>query len=420
MYLRSFAICAITVLAGCANQNSIHHTFKPDEGTSISIDAKQRAIYTVTKRFGDGTEWKAICAEPSPDALAALSASLGVDAATAGKALGAAFASQEGAASIGLRTQTITILRDAMYRLCEGYASGALDDIAYARLQRRYQAIVTGLLAIEQLTGAVVASQVSIGGNASARLGQSLSQVSVLVNETRGKKIAADAAVVAAKSTLDAAQKSAKDAQKLYDDAVAAGGKEADEPVTGLRTALDKAIKDAADAQAAYGKAVQTQALETAELASLETLRKEIDRASVLASTSAAFSASSRPASVPADAASIKHIANAVTGIVKTLVERDYTKETCLDTLMSRSARVLASSGNTDALELAMRYCAYALEADALAKDAGPQDRTTRTAALAASRQSFTQAVNEVFAARRAQAAKEAAEKEEKDKAGVK
>ena len=420
MYLRTLLAIGVTSFAGCANQNSIHHTFKPDEGTSISIDAKQRAIYTVTKRFSDGTEWKAICAEPSPDALTALSASLGVDAATAGKALGVAFASQEGAASIGLRTQTITILRDAMYRLCEGYASGALDDIAYARLQRRYQAIVTGLLAIEQLTGAVVANQVSIGGNASARLGQSLSQVSVLVNETRGKKIAADAAVVAAKSTLDAAQKSSKDAQKLYDDAVAAGGKETDEPIKALRTALDKAIKDSADAQTAYGKAVQTQALETAELASLETLRREIDRASVLASTSAAFSAPSRAASGPTDAASLKHVAKAVTGIVETLVNRDYTKETCLDTLMSRSARVLSSNGNTDALELAMRYCAYALEADALAKDAGPQEKATRTAALAVSRASFTKAVDDIFTARRAQAAKEAAEKEMKDKAGVK
>ena len=311
-----------------------------------------------------------------------------------------------------------------MYRLCEGYASGALDDIAYARLQRRYQAIVTGLLAIEQLTGAVVANQVSIGGNASARLGQSLSQVSVLVNETRAKKIAADAATVVAKSKLEAAQKAEKDAKKTFDEAMttASGNAEA-QPVKDARTGLDAKIKDSADAQTEYEKSVRKQAIETAELASLETLRKEIDRASVLASTSAAFSAPSRGASGPTDATSIRYVAKAVSGIVDTLVNRDYTKETCLDTLMSRSARVLSSSGNTDALELAMRYCAYALEAEALARTAKVDGKESLATNLSTSRSAFTQAVDDVFKARRAAQEAEmkaASEKAKNEKAGEK
>ena len=90
---------------------------------------------------------------------------------------------------------------------------------------------------------------------------------------------------------------------------------------------------------------------------------------------------------------------------------------------MSRSARVLGSNGNTDALELAMRYCAYALEADALAKETGTQEVGAKKTALAASRTAFTQAVDDVFKGRRAaqEAAEKAAlEKAKSDKAGAK
>ena len=59
----------------------------------------------------------------------------------------------------------------------------------------------------------------------------------------------------------------------------------------------------------------------------------------------------------------MKEVSAAVNGIVKLLVEHDYTKETRLDTLMSRAPRALAKDGNADAFEIAIRYCAYALEA---------------------------------------------------------
>jgi hypothetical protein len=78
-----------------------------------------------------------------------------------------------------------------------------------------------------------------------------------------------------------------------------------------------------------------------------------------------------------------------------------------------------------------MRYCAYALEADALAKETTVQEKAMRATALTSSRAAFTQAISDVFAARRkAQEAavkeaaekknKEAAEKEKSDKPGTK
>lgn len=349
-------------LAGCANLNSINHKFKPDEGDSLSIDAKQRTVYTVTKNYGDAT-WKAFCAEPSPDALSALSASLGLDAAGATKALGVALASQEGAASIGLRTQTITVLRDAMYRLCEGYASGALDDVGFSRLQRRYQGIMLGLLAIEQLTGAVVANQAVLGGSAEARLGQSLGHVTGLVQEARAKSVAAKAdlsaktaAQVSAQQELDAADAALK---KAIEDAK---GQETDAVKTA--TKLQKEKSDAlGKALQATKAAVAEEAVQSRELASLEALRKDLDRATAIAAVSGSFSRPGTGASGTADAAALKEIASTIHAIVLTIVDHDYSKETCMDTITSRSTR---SATNLDLLELQLYFCAFAIQEKAV------------------------------------------------------
>jgi len=414
MKLRVLGALILAAATGCANQRSIHHTFKPDEGTSISIDAKQRAVFTIEKDLtGADQKWRAICAEPSPDALAALSSSGSIDAATLGKALGLAFASQEGAASIGLRTQTITILRDAMYRLCEGYASGALDEIGFARLQRRYQSLVIGLLAIEQLTGAIVADQVSVGGSATARLGQSLAQATVMVQDAKGAELAAKAATVAAKAKLDSAAKAETDAKKAFDDAMtASSGDEKSAPVVTARAGLDAAIKDASDAKSGLEKAQQKEAVASSEVQSLEVLRKDLDRATLMASVSGQFSTPSRPSPPSAAASSVEKTADTVKDIVKAVIDHDYTRETCLDTLLSRTARAITKEGNSDVLELAVRYCAYALEARAM-ELSSTKDATV----IAASRTAFLGSVNDIFTARRnreaaaAAAAASAAEK---------
>lgn len=152
-------LVAVLCLAGCTgNLRSIHHSFSVNDGGSISVDASQRAIISVKKAPPNMEPWVAVCAEPSPDAISALSASAGFSAELLQRALAASASAQESVASIGLRTQSITILRDAMYRLCEGYASAALDEFGFTRLQRRYQNVMLGLLAIEQLTGAMAGS----------------------------------------------------------------------------------------------------------------------------------------------------------------------------------------------------------------------------------------------------------------------
>jgi hypothetical protein len=60
-----------------------------------------------------------------------------------------------------------------MYRLCEGYASGAVSAATFQSMQRRYQSTMMGLIAIEQLTGPVTASQALLTTSASAQAGAS-------------------------------------------------------------------------------------------------------------------------------------------------------------------------------------------------------------------------------------------------------
>ena len=122
-------ICIATAalaLTGCANINTQSREFVGHQASAKTVDASQRAIFTVNKTYsrtsGVTKSWTAFCAEPSPDALVAYATSFGVSAEVANKALNVAASQVQAAASIGLRTQTIQLLRDGMYRLCESYA----------------------------------------------------------------------------------------------------------------------------------------------------------------------------------------------------------------------------------------------------------------------------------------------------------
>jgi hypothetical protein len=375
MRILVLSVLLATALTGCANLNSINHRFKPDEGDSLSVDAKQRTIFTVTKEYSGEKTWKAICAEPSPDALSALSASGAIDASVVGKALGLAYGTQEGAASIGLRTQTITILRDAMYRLCEGYASNALDEISFSRLQRRYQNIMLGLLSIEQLTGTVVANQAIIHGNLSAKLGQSLGQVTEQVQAARDGAGSAKSALEKASASAKAADEAMTGAEAAYKaaltaangDVTAAAVKEAQTTLTGKKAA-------AAEASTAKGKAALDDASAKAELASLEKLREDLDRASVTAATAGSFQSVSARQSL--DSAGVIKIADTVKEIVREIVHKDFTYETCMDTLLSRGQSRVVN------LKLALRFCGVAVQSRLIEVASQSSDPIVRKALL--------------------------------------
>lgn len=375
-----------SLLGGCANFNSIHHRFNPNNGESMSIDAKQRVVFSVDKDFS-GKKWTAFCAEPSPDALAAVSASLGLDASVGAKALGAAFANSESAASIGLRTQSITILRDGMYRLCEGYASGALDDIGFARLQRRYQAIMLGLLAIEQLTGATVAKQAVLTGNSGAKLGAGLGEITVLIAETRSRAANAKASLGEKTADLQGKQMALEKADADLKKEITASGAESVKAKE-LKVSQKEASDAVVAAEAAKQKAAITSATETAELENLESLRKDLQRASAIASTAGSFSPVSSAAPGHTSDESVETIAKAVTAIVTTIVEHDYSREACMDMLTSRNKLTIEGVDNLEAWKLRLNFCLLAMEIGA-AKSVAKSTRGDGGATIASAITSF-------------------------------
>ncbi len=164
VYLLSLLILSLS-LTGCANLHTIgRHTDIPSYqdkgvGKAIHLDAQQRlVVFNGLQKY---------CAEPSPDALAAYASSLGLSATgPSEREISIAQALQSSTGSIGLRTQSITLMRDALYRICEAYSNGAINEIQAVALLGRSLDLMAVILAIEQLTGAVVPRQILITGKA--------------------------------------------------------------------------------------------------------------------------------------------------------------------------------------------------------------------------------------------------------------
>lgn len=122
---------------------------------------KRLAIVTEKQEFAGNKEFtrKITCSEPSPDALTALAASLSGESKT-GVNIAAAYS--ENVASIGLRTQSIQLLRDQLYSICQAYANQGLSSYTYQTLLAKNQQNTIALMAIEQLTGVLKAPNVKL------------------------------------------------------------------------------------------------------------------------------------------------------------------------------------------------------------------------------------------------------------------
>lgn len=205
-YRLAIVLAAITV-SGCTslgNFNSVHRKLDTSEGSGVLIDIKQRAIL-VGKTSRDGKESTIVCAEPSPDALSAYAAELAAKVdrpelfaaqLTAG--------TQEGASFVGLRTSTIQLLRDSMYRLCEAHLNGAIDKNSYNFQLRKYQRQLVALLAIEQLTGAQRVSASGIETRSAAQIARDLKALQAESNDLKQSIDAIDVKLKDAKDNKDA------------------------------------------------------------------------------------------------------------------------------------------------------------------------------------------------------------------------
>lgn len=141
------------LLAGCSSRFYKEFTIDKDPPTSLSIDAGQRLLL-VTDRGGENKKQRIVCAEPSPDmfAINAIGMALNIEPPVADGKGSISVGSAESAIAFGIRTQTVQLLRDGLYRACEAYLNGVLGKDEYHNIVKGYDEVLITLLALEGLT----------------------------------------------------------------------------------------------------------------------------------------------------------------------------------------------------------------------------------------------------------------------------
>ena len=287
-FMRCLTLLGLGVAAGCAGlPGGSPHRVGGDEQVVV-LDARERVLHrsavgelVKTQEKSDGTSketvvtrerLRRVCAEPSPDVFSVAALSLGLDgdlsrqkAADLTLGLKLAASMSEQAASIA-RSQTINILREVMYRTCERYLSGALEEEEFIIQAHRDQQLIVQVLAIEQLTHAYQAQAIALGANATASSAGVTELGIKTLDNAQNKKTEAQAA---AKTAQDKAAKQAP-AGNCGDKAEGEKKKLCDEATVAAKTADDatvhyEAIRAALAKQGSASAAVDGSATRLAE-----------------------------------------------------------------------------------------------------------------------------------------------------------
>jgi hypothetical protein len=318
---------AATTLCGCAEFTHLTRTRQlGTEGTggrnqAFFIDAKQRVVF---QRGG------IVCAEPSPDALSALAASQGLSVATpSGTSVGQSLSIAEAAGAIGLRTQSIQLMRDHMYRVCEGYLSGAISGLTFQLLHRRFQTTMVGILAIEQLTSAVRAPAIVLGSSANVGDAQAVTQLT-----------AAREAAASGVGEAETGLKSAKAAEEAANGELASAEATLASAGAGDAAALANAQKAADDKKAKAEKAAADALAADGVLAGRKTALAAVDRQLLLARSSGSATASGAIEAITASSVgNVSSIASTVGQIVKETMSLTNQNDFCVMVLAEAAER---------------------------------------------------------------------------------
>lgn len=312
-------VTSVSLLTGCANmthltrQRTIAANGNGTTGQIFFIDAKQRVVLN---RNGQ------TCAEPSPDALSAIAASQSLNLTQGDNVeLGSALSVAEAAGSIGLRTQSIQLMRDEMFRLCEARQNGAISQMWFELMHRRLQSTMVAILAIEQLTGAVRAPTIVLGGNGATGNAESLVRLTTQ-RETLAASVSAGQAEVRQKTTArDTA------AQELATAEMALTGAN-DANRAALTTARDTARTKKTGAEEALSAAQVTLAGREAALSSIDRAMTSLSMASS-AGANGTIESTNRPG--PGE---VEAIATAVQQIVDGVVSMRNSSDLCVSLIV--------------------------------------------------------------------------------------
>lgn len=127
--LKVVVLISVTMLCGNLPARSEPTTLKL--ASPLSMDAKQRLDQT--KKSGKMRKRADVLfVEPSLDVLADQAAAISVKSLKLNMGqIGLKAAHPPSLGTISLRTQTIQLLRDGYFRVCEAYKNGAIDKIQY-------------------------------------------------------------------------------------------------------------------------------------------------------------------------------------------------------------------------------------------------------------------------------------------------
>jgi len=369
MQVRATLLPVVVALAlvGCADLNSIsRRTSLPgkndDHGVAIHLDAQQRLVIYRP----DGT----YCAEASPDAMAAYAAALalGVSAPSEGAGSGAQ-SGQSSIASIGLRTQSITLMRDALYRLCEATANGKVSRISATQLLARSQDLTAVVVAVEQLTGAVAANQAILSGTTNAEASASLISDAAqadIARQNKDKKLTelnqatearkAQEAVVSGQQTkVDTAQKAVNEPPGAATPDELATLEAERKTLSTEQGKLDVARAKEESAQASFDDATQVaNSIQSANSAALT---------HAAAGTTSSGQFSSVVPRIQLDKTATEQVAKEVNSMVTTVLNKDYTGADCMFLLTNVTELGQLSDAQRDLFDKTFEQCSILLNA---------------------------------------------------------
>lgn len=351
--IKFLLIVSIVLLAGCANLQTIDRTTSFSSSTekkgtlrAIHLDAQQRLILT--------NQINRICAEPSPDALAAYASSLGfgLSAPTQGSA-SLAQSLQNSSGSIGLRTQSITLMRDTLYRMCEAWMNEAIGPVQVATFLGRSLDLTAVILAVEQLTGAVAAKQIVLtgasgaGGSAAILSNQEL--LDAAREDEQGKAKLLEESQTALQNNKEAVAiktTEVSEARTAYNDAIAPGSSVPSSRQSELKTDLNKKESELASLNTQQETLESETSIRSRLLEESQKNRKTIEdiKNSAVANaisntnTSGQFGAPIQIKQLSAEAT--REISTAVKEMVTRVLDKKYTEAACVALLSNDSEKL--------------------------------------------------------------------------------
>jgi hypothetical protein len=148
-------------LAACSDVRTHTISRSQDDLTAIQAKASTHMIYAGRRDRNTNV----LCAAPSPDALQASAFAASAGGGTAKGSASGALGVSSTAAFVGMRTQTIQLLRDGYYRLCEAYMNNVISRDQYNLHLTNLPKVIAMAMAIDAVAGAAIAPAVAIRPN---------------------------------------------------------------------------------------------------------------------------------------------------------------------------------------------------------------------------------------------------------------